>query len=45
MLVEHGADPSLRAKNGATPLSRAEALGMTRLAEYLREQERLHFKP
>ena len=38
--VQHGADPNRKASNGATPLSRAEALGMTRLAEYLRGQAR-----
>jgi uncharacterized protein len=36
LFVQHGANPHRRASNGATPLSRAEALGMTRLAEYFR---------
>jgi ankyrin repeat protein len=37
LFVEHGADKHRRASNGDTPLSRAEALGMPRLAAYLRE--------
>jgi uncharacterized protein len=37
LLVKHGADKHRRASNGATPASRAEALGMPRLAAYLRE--------
>ena len=36
LFVGLGADAARRATNGATPLSRAEALGMRRLAEYLR---------
>jgi ankyrin repeat protein len=36
LLVKHGADPRRRASNGATPLTRAEALGMTRVAEFFR---------
>jgi ankyrin repeat protein len=35
LLVKHGADPHRRASNGATPASRAEAIGMRRVAEYL----------
>ena len=37
LFVKHGADKHRRASNGDTPLSRAEALGMTRLAAYFRE--------
>ncbi len=37
LFVKHGADKHRRASNGATPLARAEALGMPRLAAYLRE--------
>jgi ankyrin repeat protein len=36
LFVLHGADAQRRASNGATPLSRAEALGMRRLAANLR---------
>ncbi len=36
LFVKHGADPHRRASNGATPASRAEAIGMTRVAEFLR---------
>lgn len=36
LLVTHGADPHRRASNSATPASRAEAIGMARVAEYLR---------
>ncbi len=36
LLVKHGADPHRSASDGATPAGRAEALGMTRVAEYLR---------
>lgn len=37
LFVMHGADPHRRAKNGATPLARAGALGMPRLSAYLRD--------
>lgn len=37
LFVEHGADKHRRASNGATPAARADALGMPRLAAYLRE--------
>lgn len=37
IFVKHGADRHRQASNGATPASRAEALGMPRLAAYLRE--------
>jgi hypothetical protein len=36
LFVQHGADPRRQASNGETPASRAEAIGMTRVAEYLR---------
>jgi ankyrin repeat protein len=35
LFVKHGANPHQRADDGATPQSRAEALGMPRVAEYL----------
>ncbi len=37
MLVAHGADPHRRDSNGATPASRAEAIGMMRVAAWLRQ--------
>jgi uncharacterized protein len=37
LFVRYGADKRRAASNGETPSSRAEALGMTRLAAYLRE--------
>ena len=40
LFVAHGADPHHQASNGATPLSRAQALGMLRLAAYLRDVPR-----
>lgn len=39
LLVQHGADPHRRASDGATPVSRAEAIGMDRVAEFLREAD------
>jgi ankyrin repeat protein len=39
LFVKHGADPHRRASNGATPASRAEAIGMVRVAEYLRSAD------
>jgi len=36
LFVHHGADPNRRDSNGVSPLDRAEALGMTRVAAYLR---------
>jgi uncharacterized protein len=39
LFVKHGADPHRRASNGATPASRAEAIGMTRVAEYLEKAD------
>jgi ankyrin repeat protein len=40
LFVEHGADPHRPARNGSTPLSRAKALGMTRVAQYLESLSR-----
>jgi uncharacterized protein len=37
LFVKHGADKRRRASNGDTPRSRAEALGMMRLAAYFRQ--------
>ena len=39
LFVKHGADPRRRASNGATPASRAEAIGMSRVAEFLRKAD------
>lgn len=39
LFMKHGADPHRRASNGATPLSRAEALGMTRVAKFLQKAD------
>lgn len=36
LFVSHGADPHRRDTDGVSPLDRAEALGMTRVAAYLR---------
>jgi uncharacterized protein len=36
LYVQHGADPHRRDSNGVSPADRAEAIGMTRLAAYLR---------
>ncbi len=36
LFVHYGADPHRRDSNGVAPVDRAEALGMTRVAEYLR---------
>ena len=36
LFVHHGADPHRRDSNGIAPVDRAEALGMTRVAAYLR---------
>ena len=37
LFVQHGADPRRRDSNGVAPVDRAEALGMTRVAAYLRD--------
>ena len=36
LFVHHGADPHRRDSTGVAPVDRAEAMGMTRVAEYLR---------
>jgi len=36
LFVHHGADPHRRDSNGVAPVDRADALGMTRVAAYLR---------
>lgn len=36
LFVKYGADPHRPDSNGVSPLDRAEALGMTRVADYLR---------
>ena len=36
LFVRHGADPHRRDRNGVAPVDRADALGMTRVAAYLR---------
>jgi hypothetical protein len=36
LFVQHGADAHRRDSNGVSPADRAEAIGMTRVAEYLR---------
>ncbi len=40
LFVHYGADPHRRDSNGVAPVDRAEALGMTRVAEYLRALSR-----
>lgn len=40
LFVYHGADPHRRDRNGVAPVDRAEALGMTRVAAYLRRLRR-----
>jgi ankyrin repeat protein len=40
LFVHHGADPHRRDSNGVAPVDRAEALGMTRVAAYLRRLRR-----
>ena len=40
LFVHHGADPHRRDSNGVAPVDRAEALGMMRLAAYLRSLPR-----
>jgi ankyrin repeat protein len=37
LFVQHGADPHRRDSNGVAPVDRAEALGMPRVAAYLRD--------
>ncbi|HEY6825522.1 MAG TPA: hypothetical protein VI259_01620 [Gemmatimonadaceae bacterium] len=37
LFVRHGADPHRRDSNGVAPVDRADALGMTRVAAYLRD--------
>jgi ankyrin repeat protein len=37
-LVRHGADPAIVNKDGATAADRAEAMGMFKVAAYLREE-------
>jgi hypothetical protein len=39
LFVYHGADPHWRDSHGVAPVDRAEALGMTRVAAYLRDLE------
>jgi ankyrin repeat protein len=40
LFVHHGADPHRRDSNGVAPVDRADALGMTRVAAYLRDLRR-----
>jgi ankyrin repeat protein len=40
LFVHHGADPHRRDSNGVAPVDRAQALGMTRVAEYLAHSPR-----
>jgi ankyrin repeat protein len=40
LFVQHGADPHRRDSNGVAPVDRADALGMTRVAAYLRQLPR-----